>query len=102
MFCVQADTLGAATHLHLLEGVSETVHTFESTDDIAECMLNNLPLDGWVIVDDVRKDGSEAGLCQHLLADQHLLAIGVLQVEQVLCIWQHNDMRVVVEGSHQQ
>ena len=98
---VQAYTLGAATHL--LEGVSEVAHTSKSADDIAECTLNNLPLDGWVIPDDVGEDGSEACLCQHL-ADQHLLAIDVLQlqVEQVICIWQHDDMRVVVEGSHQQ
>ena len=40
--------------------------------------------------------------CINNLASQHLIIVGVLHLERVLCIWQHNDVGVLVEGSHQQ
>ena len=64
-------------------------------------MLANLALDERVLREDVGEDCSKANLHQHL-ADRHLLAIGVLHLECVLCLWQHNDVGVVVESSHQQ
>jgi hypothetical protein len=64
-------------------------------------MLTHLIFDCWIFLDDVREDGSKAKLRQHL-RDCHLLAIRVLQLEHVFCIWRHNDLRVVIEGHNQQ
>jgi hypothetical protein len=78
---VQANTLRAAAHLPL-QG-SEAVHAPKCADDVAECTLANLALDGQVIVNNVREDGSEAKLHQRF-GDPHLLAVSVLQLECVL------------------
>ncbi len=62
-----------------------------------ECTLNHLIFDYWIILDDVGEGGSKANLHQQL-RDRHLLAIRVLHLEHVPCIWRHNDMGMVIEG----
>ena len=53
-------------------------------------------------MDDVAEDHSEADLRQHL-ANLHLLAVdGVLDLEHVLCVQQHDGVGVVIEGMDQQ
>ncbi len=96
---VQANTLCAATHL--LVGVGEMTNASLFTDDVAECTLTHLIFDCWIILDDVGEDGSKANLRQQL-RDCHLLAIRILQLEHVPCVWRHDDVGVVLEGRDQQ
>ncbi len=74
---VQTNTLPAAAHL--LVGVSEVTNASYAADDVAECMLTDLIFDCWIILDDVREDGSKANLHQQL-RDRHLLTVRVLQL----------------------
>ena len=66
MECVQTNTLGAAAHLFV--GVGEAAHATECADDVAECTLGDLALDGRVIADDVGEDCSKADLSQNLVS----------------------------------
>jgi hypothetical protein len=63
-------------------------------------MLTHLIFDCWIIFDDVGEDGFEANLHQQL-RDGDLLAVRVLHLERVPCIWRHNDVGMVVEGLDQ-
>ena len=60
-------------------------------------MLTHLIFDCWIILDDVGEDGSKADLRQQL-RDCHLLAVSVLHLKCVPCIWRHDDVGVVVDA----
>ncbi len=64
-------------------------------------MLTHLIFYCWIILDDVGEDGSKANLRQQL-RDHHLLAISILHLKCVPCVWRHDDVGVVVEGRNQQ
>jgi hypothetical protein len=63
-------------------------------------MLTHLIFDCWIILDDVGEDGSKVNLHQQLRT-RHLLAVHVLHLEHVPCIWRHDDVGKVIEGLNQ-
>jgi hypothetical protein len=72
----------------------------KSADNVVERALTNCVFGCRVVSSDVGELLSETDHCQNF-SDQHLHSFGVLHLQCIFGVWQHNDMGVVVECNNQ-